>query len=234
MTESRMPILRKVPLFANLDDRVLNEIAGHIRCRRFAPEEALFLEGDPGQVLYIVLSGSVRVQKTIPSGDTLYIATCGPGEQFGELALIDGAPRMADVITAEPTELLMLDREDFLHCLATQFSACITIMSSLSDRLRSSAVRLESYQRLSVTSRVAQALLELSKHHGARTCNSGTMAEFKISQRKLGVQVGATRETVNRSVAILKAVEAIRMNGRELIILNTDVLAKYARGCSQD
>ncbi len=233
MTESRMPILRKVPLFANLDERVLKDIAAHIRRRRFAPEEALFREGEPGQVLYIVVSGSVRIQKTSPSGDTLFIAQCGPGEQFGELALIDGAPRMADVITAEPTELLMLDREDFLHCLATQFSACITIMSSLAERLRRSADRLESYQRLSVTSRVAQTLLELSEHYAPQTGEGTTAIEFKISQQQLGVQVGATRETVNRSVSLLKSAQAIRMNGREIIVLDKDILTRFARGDSQ-
>src|SRR5207244_6131385 len=99
-------LLRQVPLFGDLDQGSLERLAARSRRRRFAAHEALFHEGDPGYTLYVVISGHVNVQRTLVSGEVFHIGQCGPGEPVGEMSLFDGKPRMADVVTAEPCEVL--------------------------------------------------------------------------------------------------------------------------------
>ena len=105
-------LLKNVPLFHALDDALIEPLSRRARRRKFAAHEALFHEGDPGHTMYIVLEGRVRICKTTASGQTVHIAFLDPGDYFGEMALIDGSPRMADAATVSASDLLMLDREE--------------------------------------------------------------------------------------------------------------------------
>src|SRR5688572_4537009 len=109
--------LARVPIFAGLDEEHLRLLTATARRRTLKADEALFYEGDPGQTLYLVLSGEVKIQRFTPSGKVVVIALRGPGEHVGEMALLDGEPRSADAVTSAPTELLMLDRAEFIRCL---------------------------------------------------------------------------------------------------------------------
>ena len=110
-------VLRKVPLFSGLDEASLLTLAQHSRRRRFPAGETLFHEGDPGFTLYVIISGRVKVKTVGSAGEIIQIAQRGVGEHFGELSLFDGKPRMADVVTIEPCDLLMLDHSDFVRCV---------------------------------------------------------------------------------------------------------------------
>jgi CRP/FNR family transcriptional regulator, cyclic AMP receptor protein len=101
-----MALLRQVPLFAGLDTTLLQTLLQHSRRRKFKAYETLFHEGDPGYTFYIIVFGRVNIQRWNSSGDVVHIAQRGAGEHFGELSLIDGKPHMADVVTAEPCDLL--------------------------------------------------------------------------------------------------------------------------------
>src|SRR5579871_4533152 len=139
-------LLQQVPLFAGMDSSSLQALAIHTRRRRFAAHEALFHEGDPGYTLYIIASGHVNIQTTAASGETVHLARRGPFEHFGELSLIDGKPRMAYAVTAEPWELLMLDHTHFVRCLEQSPRMALSIMTCLADRLRQAADHLETHQ----------------------------------------------------------------------------------------
>src|SRR5690242_19587549 len=117
MDGSVAALLKSVPLFSALSDASRQALALRCRKRRFSSNASLFHEGDSGHSLYLILSGSVNIQTTSPTGETVYLAQRGPGEPVGEMALIDGKPRMADAVTTAPTEMLMLDREDFIQCI---------------------------------------------------------------------------------------------------------------------
>src|SRR5947209_5620379 len=146
METSDLELLRQTPLFAGLEEGALGALAGRCRHRRFRASESLFHEGDPGQSLYVIISGRLRVETTGPGDQTIHLARRGPGEVVGELSLIDGKPRMADVVTDEPTELLMLDRADFVRCIEESPRMAIGILACLADRLRQAADQLESQQ----------------------------------------------------------------------------------------
>src|SRR5262245_42248277 len=101
MDVSNVKLLQQVPLFGGLDSESLEKLAQRSRRRRFQAHQTLFHEGDPGYTLYVIISGRVNIQTLTSSGETVYLAQRGPGESVGEMAVIDGQPRMADAVTAE-------------------------------------------------------------------------------------------------------------------------------------
>jgi CRP-like cAMP-binding protein len=219
--------LRRVSLFADLDEPQLEELALHSRRRRFGANEALFHLGDPGHTLYVILSGCVRIQSITPSGETIHLALRGPGEHVGELALIDGKPRMADAVTTEPSDLLMLDRNGFVSAIEASPRMALAVMSVLADRLRQAAGHLEEHQELDVLGRVAAALLKLTEAHGTPDPAGGTRIEANVTQKQLAEQVAATRESVNRALASLKEARTIRMDGRTIVVTNVKKLSQH-------
>ncbi len=147
------------------------------------------------------------------------------GEHFGELSLFDGKPRMADVITTEPCDLLMLDHSDFVRCVEQSSRFTMAIMANLADRIRQTAGHLESHRELDVTGRVAEALLELLPAYGEQDPNGGTRITHKITLQQLAEQIGATRESVSRAITSLRETEAIRIAGRILIVMSEKTAA---------
>jgi len=224
---SDLELLRQTPLFAGLDEETLRAVAGRCRRRRFRADVSLFHEGDPGQSLYVVGSGCLRIETSGSGDQTIHLARRGPGEVVGELSLIDGKPRMADVVTDEPSELLMLDRADFLRLIEESPPMALSIMACLADRLRQAADQLESQQSQDVLGRVSGAILAMVEARGNQEADGWRIAT-PTSQRQLAEELGTTRESVNRAFSRLKQVQAIRSDGRDLIVLNARKLRQYA------
>jgi CRP/FNR family cyclic AMP-dependent transcriptional regulator len=224
---STLELLRRVPLFASLSDEQLQSLNGHVVVHECGKGETLFQENQPGKTLYAVLSGSVNIERITPDGGLVHVARRGPGEIFGEMSLIDGKPRMADAVTAERTALLVLEREDFLKCIRESPEVALGIMAYLADRLRQAGDRLENTQTLNVIGRLCARLLELAKTAGVPDSNGGTRLEAKVSQQSLAEQIGTTRESVNRALAELKKMRALRNDGRTLIIADETKLRRY-------
>ena len=144
------------------------------------------------------------------------------------MALIDGHPRMADAVTVEPCDLLMLDREEFIRCVEENPRIALGVMASLAERLREAAVQQESQQRLDVLGRVSELLLELARTYGADDPAGGTRIGTRITQQEIAEQIGATRESVNRALSNLKKVGALRSQGRQWIVLSAKKLRAYS------
>ena len=229
MSASVTSLLRQVPLFAGLEEAMLEMLAAHSRRRRFKAGETLFHVGDPGYTLYIILSGHIHIQTFTPAGEVVHQAQRGPGEHVGELALIDGKPRMADAVVAQECDLLMLDHADLIGCIEQSPKMALSIMSCLADRLRQAADHLESRQGLDVLGRLARLLLQLAEEHGQEDPSGGKRIRIKLSQQTLADQVDATRESVNRALSSLKEAGAIRYEGRTIIILNVNKLRQCCR-----
>ncbi|MDQ2686450.1 MAG: Crp/Fnr family transcriptional regulator [Armatimonadota bacterium] len=221
-------LLRQVSFFGRLDAAMLEQIAGRARRRRFGAHEALFHEGDPGQTLYVIVSGSVAIQKTSAAGQTIHVAERGAGEHFGELALIDGRPRMADAVTVTACDLLMLDREEFVHCIETSPPIALAVMASLAERLREAADGLEERRSLDVLGRLAQTLLALAEGQGTPPEPSGALRlELALSRQELADRVGTTRESVSRALGRLGQLGAVRVEGRSRFFLDPAKLRRY-------
>ena len=114
-----MESLARIPFFAGLDQAALERVAAGTRTRRFRRGEIIFHAGDPGNALYLIVSGHVKISLPSEEGDEAILATIGPGDVFGELALLDGAPRSATATALLATEAVILPRDQFRELVAT-------------------------------------------------------------------------------------------------------------------
>lgn len=185
--------------FGELDESVRAALASICRWDRRAAGEVIFRQGDPGTSMVAILSGSVRVVTSSADGKRLAIAVLGEGEVVGEMALLEGGIRSADVITEEPTELLVLERRDLIPFLEHNPQICIMLLEVLSARLRRTTESLSDRAFLSLEARLAKALLRLADVYGRETAG-GVRIEMKLSQRAIGEMVGASRESVNKQL----------------------------------
>jgi CRP-like cAMP-binding protein len=217
---SAAELLRRVPLFAGLDEDSLATLAARCRRRRFKGHATLFHEGDPGEVLYVLITGTVTVQRVTESGETIHLARRGPGEPVGELSLIDGKPRMADVVTAEPCELLMLERADLIRALERSPQIALRIMACLSDRLREAADQLARVQSTKVIGRVAAELVRLLGLYGEPEPAGGRRIRVRMTQRELAEEIGVSRESVNRSFRRLERQKVLRLEDGHVVVLD--------------
>jgi len=191
--------LERVPLFAGLDAEALQDLAAVVRRRTFRPFEVIFHRDDPGQVLYVIQSGKVKIYLTSPDGQEISLTVFGPGDYFGELALLDGQPRSASAIAIEQAETFALQRADFIKAVMRHPRIAIQVMHILSRRLRQTDAMIEDLLFLDVHGRVAKKLLELAEIHGVRTLQ-GIRIELRLTQGELAAMVGASRESVNKVI----------------------------------
>ncbi|HEX2555638.1 MAG TPA: Crp/Fnr family transcriptional regulator [Microvirga sp.] len=179
------------PFFAGLGADALQAVAGLCVTCSLAPEEMLFQKGDPGDALYAVRRGQIRIATGTEAGRRLTLNLLGSGDVFGEVALLDGCPRTADAVAVEPTELFMVRRRDFLDLLERQPAVAVRIIEFLCRRIRWMSERMEESVLLPLPARLSRRLLALADDYGA---------ELHISQEELAIFVGATRESVNRQL----------------------------------
>jgi CRP/FNR family transcriptional regulator, cyclic AMP receptor protein len=194
---SHITSLSQVQLFAGLDHEALRELATSMRHRAFRPGEIIVHRDDPGQVLYIIREGKVKIYITSPDGQEVSLAVFGPGDYFGELAMLDGQPRSASAVALEAVEAICLQRTDFINAVMRYPRIAIQVMYVLSRRLRQTDAMIEDLLFLDVHGRVAKKLLDLADLHGVRT-PEGIRIELRLTQGELAAMVGASRESVNK------------------------------------
>jgi CRP/FNR family cyclic AMP-dependent transcriptional regulator len=191
------PVLGQIPLFAELATEELDGLGACLRRRRYRKGEVVFLQGDPGTSLYIIETGRVRIALSSPEGKEVVLALLGPADFFGDLALLDGEPRSADAVAHEPSELLLLLRDDFLQFLGAHPRATAGLLAVLSRRLRRNTLLLQDAAFLDVPGRLARVILELAQAEG-RPDGNGVVITSRLTQTELAGMVGATRESVNK------------------------------------
>ncbi len=189
--------LERVGLFSGLDADSIGELSAAMRRRIFRPGEVIFHRDDPGQVLYVLRSGKVKIYITSQDGQEVALAVFAPGDYFGELALLDGQPRSASAVAIEQADTLALQRADFIKAVMRHPRIAVQVMGVLSRRLRQTDAMIEDLLFLDVHGRVAKKLLELAETHGART-PEGIRIEMRLTQGELAAMVGASRESVNK------------------------------------
>jgi CRP/FNR family cyclic AMP-dependent transcriptional regulator len=189
--------LKQVSSFAHLPEEDLQELMAVAKKRIFRAGEVIFHRDDPGQVLYIIKEGKVKIAIIGPEGQEISLVILGKGEYFGEFALLDGLPRSADAIALERVECYTLQRSDFHRAILKNPRIAIHVMESLSRRLRNTDNMVEDLIFLDVYGRVAKKLLELAELHGVQTPN-GIRIDVRLTQQELASMVGASRESVNK------------------------------------
>ena len=210
---SPLLLLRSIPLFAGLPENQVYQIARMAGVRKVPRNTTLVRVGDKTDALYVLVSGSAKVLNRDVEGREVILTLLGAGECFGEMSLIDGSPRSADVVSCEPCELLVIAKSDFAHALAENVDLCLNIMKSLADRLREANRKIESLALLDVYGRVAKLLLDFSELEDGRR-----VIRRKVSKQDMAKMVGASREMVSRVMKDLESRGYVRSEEGCLIL----------------
>jgi CRP-like cAMP-binding protein len=209
--------LSRLTLFADLDQKQLNQIAMRVQPRKFAMGVALFHQDMPGTMMYMIETGSVRVVSIGRTGQELTLNVFGPGEIFGELSILDGQPRSASAITLAPTVVWLLSQVDLKDLMREYPTINQAMIQLLVDRVRITARRLEAMTFQDVLGRLTYELLSLAERSGVPG-EQGIEITIPLTQVDLAAIVGATRESVNKGVSILRTQELIDFDGTRWFI----------------
>jgi len=195
--------LTEIPLFQNLTCSQLEFVNGLVRRRQFPSGSSVISAETPGEVVYIILSGTVKIKADQPDGREVIIAILGPGEIVGELSMIDNADRSADVITQEDCVVLWMDRRAFEALLESIPQLTANLLRILSRRVRMATEQVRALCTLDVYGKVARQLLVFADQYGIST-PSGVQIPLRLTQTDLAGMVGASRERVNQAVVNLR------------------------------
>ncbi|HLZ10263.1 MAG TPA: Crp/Fnr family transcriptional regulator [Chloroflexota bacterium] len=215
--------LAKSALFEQCTSGELEELARRFRPRRYRKDRVIFGEGDPGADLFLVAAGRVSVGVNSSDGRFLALHVFGPGDVFGELALLDGGARSADAIAQEPCELMLLSRADFLRFLEGRPKVAIRLLRTLSLYIRRTNQRAAEIAFLPVPARLAQILLELAASRDSSP-ESRDLRTVHVTQVELAAWIGATRETVNRWLSFFEDQGLIRRQRGQVTIVRSEGL----------
>ena len=215
--------LATVPLFRELPRAAVRGFAELTREQKFAKGAVIVSEGDPGDALYVVRSGEVKVVLIGEDGREVLLNILGIGEHFGELSLIDGRPRSAHVVSTHASSLLILRRADFRRQLEQSPSVAWGLMIELSRRLRHADGTIGSLVLLDVPGRVAKVLLE-----HATPGEPATLIK-QLTHQTIGQMIGASRETVSRAMAEFQEKGMISVTRRLVTIVDRNALEARSR-----
>ena len=182
--------------------------------RRVERNAFVVRSGEDTDSLYILLTGRAKVTNTDEEGREIILAWLGQGEFFGEMGLIDGSPRSANVVAVEPCELLCLSKEAFQRCMQDNFQVAQKLMQILVRRLREADRKIESLALLDVYGRVARLLLDMSEEE-----NGKRVVKKKISKQDMARMIGASREMVSKVVRDLELSGYITFEDDRMIIV---------------
>jgi CRP-like cAMP-binding protein len=213
------------PILSVLSDEDRRALLTTARRRRFARNEVIFHEGDPGETLHLVDKGHVAIRVTTPLGDVATVRVLRPGDFFGELAVISPAPRNATAVALDPTETLVVHRDEFQQLLDEQPSVQAVLVEALVTEVRRLAVQLLDALYVPVERRVWRRLLELE----AVFAGSSPTTVISLTQEDLAQVVGTTRPTMNRLLRDGEEAGILRVSRGRVEIVDRDQLARRAR-----
>jgi CRP/FNR family transcriptional regulator, cyclic AMP receptor protein len=209
--------LARCPLFVQADERILQSLANRLRRRRFRRGEVIFHQGDPGDSLHVVAAGAVKILLPSAEGEEAIIATLRPGDFFGELALLDGAPRSATATSLEQSEILVLPRPVFIDMLDNLPGLRDALLSGLARELRRLTGHVEELHFLDLAGRLAMRLTRLA-HESDPEAEGDIRLDWPYTQSDLAAMIGGTRQSVNRLLSQLVDEGLIRIEPDALVI----------------
>jgi CRP/FNR family transcriptional regulator len=221
-------VVRRAPLFAALDDEAGQALLTEMSSTRMERGDVLFREGDPGDSLYVIGEGKIKLGRTSADGRENLVAILGPGEMFGELSLFDPGPRTMTATAVAETQLMGLRNDSLTGLLSGRPEVSKSLLAALAQRLRRTNEHLADLVFTDVPGRVAKALLDLAARFG-RPVEEGTMVSHDLTQEELAQLVGASRETVNKALADFASRGWLKLEARAVLLLDVDRLQRRAR-----
>ena len=221
--------LSTIPFFAGLERLALERVAAGMRARRFRRGEVIFHIGDPGDALFVIVQGEVKISLPSETGDEAILATLRSGDVFGELALLDGAPRSASATAISPTETVVLPRDRFRELIATEAGVRDALLASIAGELRRLTTHVEELHFLDITGRLAARLVRLAQEGGKSTADGGTRLPTNLTQGDLAAMVGCTRQSVNKLLGQFTDDGLIRLDREGIVIVDLNGLLTTSR-----
>jgi CRP/FNR family cyclic AMP-dependent transcriptional regulator len=221
--------LEAVPLFRDLEPDDLATLVDSVRTRRFRRGEVIFHQGDPGDALHIILSGRVKISSPSDTGVEAILVTLRPGEFFGSLALLDGAPRSASATAAEATETLVLPRDRFRQLVNDVPAIRDHVFEALAHEIRRLTNHVEELHFLDIAGRLAARLARLAEEHGRPADGDDIRLDGPITQGELAAMVGSTRQSVNKLLGFFVDDGLIRIERDTIVIRDLPALQRAAR-----
>jgi CRP/FNR family cyclic AMP-dependent transcriptional regulator len=225
---SKLSVLRKHPIFADLEPEAFDQLCRYAKHTTLKRGAALFAKGDPGLSLYAVISGSVKMSISSADGRSAILNIIGPGEIFGEIALLDGGVRSSDAIANTNCELFVIDRREFIPFVRSQPALAMKFIELLCGRLRWTSDQVEQIILQNLPGRLASALIRLSEKHklepGGRT--------IAITQQEISEMVGMTRESINKQLRAWAARSWVRLEHGAIVVLKDEPLRQLAEAGS--
>ena len=223
LTTTTGDFLATVPLFSGLDRAELQRF-GDLTREKFYPRGSVILfENDPGDSLFVVRQGRVKVVLIGEDGREVILGVLGVSEHFGELALIDDRPRSAHVIAMEESHLLVLRRDDFRRRVESSPAVAWSLLTELSRRLRRADEKIGGLVLLDVPGRIARLLLDLSEEAGSNTI------EKALTHQTIAQMIGASRETVSRAMKDFQDAQWVSVERRRITLADRNALEQRAQ-----
>ncbi len=229
--QSDVDILASARLFEDLPRPALERLAERTQHRHFDAGEGVFNEGDPGAALYIVAEGEVRIDIASPAGEKVTLVFLGPGEAFGELALLDNAPRSADAVATEATTLLSLYRKDFFSILEGEPEAARALVGTLAGYVRSTNQRLADAAFLDVPGRMAKALKTLADRYGKETPD-GILLDHELTPSDFAGLTGLHESFVRKLLQDYQYDSVLMVDDGRITIHRPEVLDRWLQAGS--
>ena len=226
----KLSVLRQHPIFRELEPDALDQLCRYAKPTSLKRGATIFSKGDPGSSLYAVISGTVKISVSSTDGRNAILNLIGPGEIFGEVAVLDGGERTADATASTNCEILVIDRREFLPFVKQQPVLAMKFIELLCDRLRWTSDQVEQVILQDLPRRLASALLGLTEKRKLDP-SSRTIA---ITQQEISEMVGMTRESINKQLRSWAARDWVRLEHGAIVLLNPEPLRGLAEAGQDD
>ena len=227
---NKLAVLRKHPIFCDLEPEALDQLCRYAKPVSLKRGAAIYSKGDPGNSLYVVISGTAKMSISSPDGRSAILNLIGPGEIFGEIALLDGRERTADATANTNCEVFIIDRREFLPFVRSQPALAMKFIELLCARLRWTSDQVEQIILQDLPGRLASALLRLTERHklaqGGRT--------IAVTQQEISEMVGMTRESINKQLRAWAARNWVRLEHGAIVVLDAEPLQALATAGSEN
>lgn len=219
--------LRQVSLFSDLSDKDLRELESVVRERSFRKNEVIFHAQEPGNALFVIKRGRVKISMDDRSGKEIILRILEAGDFFGEMSLLDDEPRSATVSSLEPCQALILFREPFLRFIPRHPEVVMKMLTALSRRLRKADEKISRLVFADAYEKVASVLMDIIEERKV-PLNIGTEVPLSLTRQELADIAGLSRETLTRVIADFQRAGLVRIEGRRIAIVSPAKLKREA------
>jgi CRP/FNR family transcriptional regulator, cyclic AMP receptor protein len=221
-------VLIRAGIFQGVEPFAADALAQALEPAEFSRGQVIFAEGEPGDRLYIVGTGKVKVGRKSPDGRENLLMVAGPSDMFGELSIFDPGPRTSSATAVTEVRTYTMDRAALREWIGKRPEIAEQLLRVLARRLRRTNNMLADLIFTDVPGRVAKNLLQMAKKFGSREGNA-LRVTHDLTQEELAQLVGASRETVNKALADFASRGWLRLEGKSVVILDHERLARRAR-----